>query len=81
MKKKKSKNKYSIILKNDNENSFDYVIQTLREICGHNYYQATQCAHIVHENGKCMIFTDKKSITVPVFEELEYSGLTVELVQ
>jgi len=79
MKKRKSKNKYSIILENDDFNSFDHVVQSLREMCGHNYLQATQCAHIVHNTGKCEIFRDRKDIVLQIFEELDHLGLTVTL--
>lgn len=64
---------------NDEINSFDHVIQSLREICGHNYFQATQCAHLVHSTGKCEIFIEKKDIATQIFNELEDLGLTVIL--
>jgi ATP-dependent Clp protease adaptor protein ClpS len=81
MKRRKSKNKSSIILLNDDFNTFEHVIQSLREICGHNYIQATQCASIVHSNGKCEVFRDKKELTEQIFYELELLGLTVELTE
>jgi len=79
MKKRKSNNKYIIELHNDEFNTFDYVIQTLREICGHNYFQATQCAHIVHNNGKCVVFEDKKELVIQIYNEMRDSGLTVKI--
>jgi len=81
MKKRRYKSKYSIILKDDNIHSIEHVIQTLREICGHNYFQATQCAYLVHNNGKCMIFEDRKDITTQIYNELNDIGLTVELIK
>tara|TARA_R100000081_G_scaffold90978_1_gene67531 strand:- start:1773 stop:2024 length:252 start_codon:yes stop_codon:yes gene_type:complete len=75
----KRKNKCSIILKNDNTNSFDHVVMSLQEICGHNYFQATQCAHIVHHVGKCEIFKDSCTLVETIYEELKEKGLIVEL--
>ncbi len=44
-----------LILHNDNINTFDYVIDTLCEVCKHNETQAEQCAMITHYKGKCDI--------------------------
>ncbi len=44
-----------LILHNDNINTFDYVIDTLCEVCKHNEAQAEQCAMITHYKGKCDI--------------------------
>src|SRR5947199_10288020 len=41
-----------LIVWNDNVNSFDWVITTLIEICGHTQEQAEQCAMIIHTKGK-----------------------------
>ena len=43
---------YSLILYNDDVNTFDHVIQCLVSICKHNSVQAEQCAYLVHFNGK-----------------------------
>lgn len=43
---------YSLIVWNDEVNSFDWVIQTLMEVCKHTTEQAEQCAMIVHTQGK-----------------------------
>ena len=44
-----------IILHNDDVNTFDHVIESLMEVCGHDPIQAEQCAWIVHYNGKCSV--------------------------
>ncbi|HEY2647986.1 MAG TPA: ATP-dependent Clp protease adaptor ClpS [Puia sp.] len=43
---------YSLIVWNDEVNSFDWVIQTLIEVCNHSNEQAEQCAMIIHTQGK-----------------------------
>ena len=45
-------NSYNLIVWNDEVNTFDWVIETLVEICGHTAEQAEQCAYIIHFNGK-----------------------------
>ncbi|MCL1821761.1 MAG: ATP-dependent Clp protease adaptor ClpS [Prolixibacteraceae bacterium] len=42
-----------LILHNDDVHTLDYVIESLMDICGHNYEQASQCAIITHYKGKC----------------------------
>lgn len=44
-----------LVLHNDDYNTFDWVIETLVEVCKHNTEQAEQCAYIVHYRGKCQV--------------------------
>jgi ATP-dependent Clp protease adaptor protein ClpS len=43
---------FQIIVWNDDVNTFEWVIETLMEVCGHTHEQAEQCAYIIHFNGK-----------------------------
>ena len=43
---------YSLIVWNDEVNTFEWVIETLIEVCGHSPEQAEQCAYIIHFQGK-----------------------------
>jgi ATP-dependent Clp protease adaptor protein ClpS len=43
----------NLILHNDDVHSFDYVIETLVEICEMDLVQAEQCTYLVHYKGKC----------------------------
>ena len=54
-----------LVLHNDDTNSFDYVMETLVEICDHSLTQAEQCATITHYKGKCDVKTGE-------FEELSF---------
>lgn len=42
-----------LVLHNDDDHSFDYVIDALINICEHDMEQATQCTFITHYKGKC----------------------------
>ncbi len=44
---------HNLIVWNDDVNTFDWVITSLVEICGHESIQAEQCALIIHHKGKC----------------------------
>lgn len=43
---------FSLIVWNDEVNTFQWVIETLMEVCGHSAEQAEQCAYIIHFKGK-----------------------------
>ena|SRR5260221_658267 len=43
---------YSLIVWNDEVNTFQWVIETLIEVCGYTHEQAEQCSYIIHFQGK-----------------------------
>jgi ATP-dependent Clp protease adaptor protein ClpS len=43
---------HNLIVWNDEVNTFDWVIDTLMDICGHEREQAEQCAMLIHTKGK-----------------------------
>lgn len=61
-------NKAKLVLHNDDVNSFDYVMETLVDVCGHSLTQAEQCATITHYKGKCEV----RSGSFPEMKELRY---------
>lgn len=69
----------SIVLYNDDVNTFDFVIETLIKICGHEPIQAEQCAYIVHFNGKCSVKSGSYEKLKPVCSALLDRGLTAEI--
>ena len=65
----------SLILYNDNINTFDHVIKSLVEVCGHDPFQAEQCAFIVHFKGKCDIKTGMVEVLTAMSKSLNAKGL------
>ncbi len=43
---------YQLIVWNDEVNTFEWVIETLIDICGHTEQQAEQCSLIIDAKGK-----------------------------
>ena len=70
---------YQIILHNDDVNTFDWVIQSLIEICNHDMMQAEQCAYIVHHNGKCSVKEGIYDKLQPMASALLNRGLSVTI--
>lgn len=44
---------YTLILHNDDVNTFEHVMEQLISYCDHSLEQAEQCALITHFKGKC----------------------------
>ena len=77
--KKQTERLCDLILHNDDVNSFDFVIETLVDICRHNPLQAEQCAYIVHHNGKCGIKKGTFSDLKPLCEAFLEKGLSATI--
>ena len=58
----------TLVLHNDDINTFDYVMKTLVDVCDHSLNQAEQCATITHYKGKC----DVRSGVLEEMKELRY---------
>ena len=69
----------TLLLYNDDVNSFDFVIETLVDVCGHDTIQAEQCAMIAHYNGKCPIYTSSIDELLPLSSILSDKGLSVQI--
>lgn len=68
-----------LILFNDDVNTFDYVIENLVKICGHDPLQAEQCTIIVHFKGKCNVKQGTFEKLEPMCTALLDRGLTAEI--
>jgi ATP-dependent Clp protease adaptor protein ClpS len=72
---KSSKDSFILVLYNDEINSFDHVIKTLVEVCGHDEYQAEQCAILTHFKGSCEIKTGARGVLQSMSRSLKTRGL------
>lgn len=68
-----------IILFNDEVNTFDFVIESLIEVCGHDDVQAEQCTWIIHHKGKCDVMSGNYEELEPPCSELLRRGLSAEI--
>ncbi len=71
---------HNLILHNDNVNSFDFVIDSLVEICRHDNHQAEQCAFITHYKGKCDVKKGPFEELNQMKAQFDTKGLTVSIV-
>lgn len=68
-----------LILWNDDVNTFDHVITTLMELCGHSEEQAHQCALIVHNNGKCSVKRGEMETLRPICTAILDRGISATI--
>ena len=71
---------HEIILFDDDFNTFDFVIDSLIDVCGHSLLQAEQCTMLVHYKGKCAVKTGEYNELEPKCSRLLELGLTAEIV-
>ncbi len=64
-----------LIVWNDEINTFDWVIKSLVEICGHTHEQAEQCAWIIHFKGKYVVKKGPQKKLRPMREGLVDRGI------
>jgi ATP-dependent Clp protease adaptor protein ClpS len=69
----------SILLYNDEVNTFDHVIDSLCKYCDHDSVQAEQCAWIVHNNGKCLVKSGAYDDLLPICNALNDNGLSAQI--
>jgi len=72
---KESESEHFLVLYNDDVHSFEYVIESLIEVCDHSSVQAEQCAFIAHYKGLCDVKKGKKKILEPMQVDLIKKGL------
>jgi ATP-dependent Clp protease adaptor protein ClpS len=68
-----------LTLHNDDLHTFEYVIESLIEVCNHDMEQAEQCTYLIHYKGKCDVKKGSFNYLSPLKKELSRRGLTVTI--
>ncbi len=70
---------YTLIVWNDEVNTFDWVIETLVDICGHSAEQAEQCAMIIHTKGKYAVKEGSLDVLKPMRDAITERGISATI--
>ena len=72
----------SLIVWNDEVNTFEWVIETLMDVCGHSHEQAEQCSYIIHFQGKYAVKEGSYEELKPMCDAITERGInaTVEVI-
>jgi ATP-dependent Clp protease adaptor protein ClpS len=73
---------HSLVVWNDEVNSFDWVIETLVDVCGHSPEQAEQCAIIIDSKGKYAVKDGEYDYLKPMCDAITDRGIgaTIEVI-
>ena len=71
---------HEIILFNDEVHTFEFVINSLIDVCDHTSEQAEQCTYLVHYKGKCAVKTGDYDELKPRCTRLLNLGLSAEII-
>jgi len=69
-----------LLIHNDEVNTFEHVIETLIDVCGHTSEQAEQCAWITHFKGKCTVKNGSFEELAPMRTSICERGISAEIV-
>jgi ATP-dependent Clp protease adaptor protein ClpS len=71
----------SLIVWNDEVNTFEWVIETLIEVCHHSSEQAEQCAMLIHTQGKYAVKQGSYEELKPMCDAITERGIgaTIEI--
>lgn len=69
-----------LVVFNDDVNTFDWVIDTLVEVCGHTPQQAEQCTIIIHFKGKCNVKEGSYEELVGMRNDICRRGISAEVI-
>jgi ATP-dependent Clp protease adaptor protein ClpS len=70
---------YSIIVYNDNDNTFQWVIEVFMDILDHSSQQSEQLAQEIHYKGRAVVKSGALDAMILLAEALLDKGLTAEV--
>lgn len=76
---KKETEVHTLVVFNDDVNTFDWVIETLIKVCRHTPEQAEQCTLIIHYKGKCTVKEGQFEELVGMRNEICRRGISAEI--
>ena len=69
----------SLVIFNDDVNSFDHVISTLIRVCKHSSEQAEQCTFLIHYKGKCAVKVGERDFLTPMAQAICEVGIDARI--
>jgi ATP-dependent Clp protease adaptor protein ClpS len=71
---------HNLILYNDDINLYEFVVDTLVEVCKLDVIQAEQCTLIAHHKGKCDVKSGSFDSLKPIKDQLLQRGLSATII-
>lgn len=74
-----SEKERSLVVYNDDFNTFDHVIDTLIKVCKHTQEQAEQCTWLIHYRGKCSVKEGTLEKLQPMKRAIREAGIDAKI--
>jgi ATP-dependent Clp protease adaptor protein ClpS len=68
-----------LVIHNDDVNTFEWVIETLVEICKHTMEQAEQCSFLIHYKGKYAVKRGTFTVLKPMKDAITDRGINATI--
>ncbi|MDE1193317.1 MAG: ATP-dependent Clp protease adaptor ClpS [Arachidicoccus sp.] len=68
-----------LIIWNDEINTFEWVIETLIDVCKHTQEQAEQCAYLIHTKGKYAVKNGDYDTLKPMCDAILDRGINATI--
>lgn len=68
-----------LILHNDDVNTFEWVIDTLIDVCKHTIEQAEQCSYIIHHKGRYAVKHGSFEVLKPMKDAITDRGINATI--
>ena len=68
-----------LVLHNDEVNTFEWVIESLIDVCKHSWEQAEQCAYFIHHKGKYAVKHGDFELLKPMKDEITGRGINATI--
>lgn len=69
-----------LVVFNDDVNTFDHVINTLKKVCKHTQEQAEQCTMLIHYKGKCTVKNGSFEFLKPMRDGICEAGIDARII-
>ncbi len=70
----------NLVVYNDDFNTFDHVIETLKDVCKHTQDQAEQCTYLIHYKGKCVVKMGEFELLAGMCTAIHDRGISADVV-
>jgi ATP-dependent Clp protease adaptor protein ClpS len=69
----------SLVVFNDDINTFEHVTSTLIRVCKHSVEQAEQCTYLIHYKGKCAVKAGGRDELTPLARAICDAGIDARI--
>jgi ATP-dependent Clp protease adaptor protein ClpS len=70
---------WNVVLIDDDDHTYDYVIEMLMNLCGHSLERGLRCARTIDREGRAIVFTGHRELAELKLEQIHTFGFDPRL--